>query len=47
MAKKNNQNPRSKPKSDSKIGSIVNKGDLKGRTTPLPTSQLNNKPKKK
>lgn len=43
MAKKNNQTP--KPKK--RINEGQNRQGQKGRTTPLPSSQLGNKPKKK
>lgn len=47
MAKQKTQNTKLKPKPNLGKGSIVNKGGAKGRTTSLPTFQLNNKPKKK
>ena len=36
-----------KPKTNTKQNPAQNRQNQKGRTTPLPTSQLSNKPKKK
>ncbi len=43
MAKKNNQTPKPKTRTEE----CQNRQGQKGRTTPLPSSQLDNKPKKK